>query len=123
MRMPQKFISAASAVAIILSAPVVMSSAANASEASVIAEGKKIAFHRKKGNCLACHAIKGGTLPGNIGPPLVNMKERFPDKNKLKEQIWDATTNNPNTIMPPFGKHRILSAKELDKVVEFIYSL
>ncbi len=123
MRMPQKFISAASAVAIILSAPVVMSSAANASEASVIAEGKKIAFHRKKGNCLACHAIKGGTLPGNIGPPLVNMKERFPDKSKLKEQIWDATTNNPNTIMPPFGKHRILSAKELDKVVEFIYSL
>jgi len=123
MRMPQKFISAASAVAFLISAPVVVSSAANASEASVIDEGKKIAFHRKKGNCLACHAIKGGTLPGNIGPPLVNMKERFPDKSKLKEQISDATINNPNSIMPPFGKHNILTKSELDKVVEFIYSL
>jgi len=123
MRMPQKFISAASAVAFILSAPVVLSSVANAAEASNIKEGKKIAFHRKKGNCLACHAIKGGTLPGNIGPPLVNMKERFPDKSKLKEQIADATVNNPNSIMPPFGSHKILTAKELDKVVDFIYSL
>ncbi len=91
--------------------------------ASVIEEGKSIAFNRKKGNCLACHAIEGGTLPGNIGPPLVNMKERFPSKKKLKEQIWDATRTNPYTIMPPFGKHEILEPDELDKVVEFIYSL
>ena len=91
--------------------------------ASVIEEGKRIAFNRKKGNCLACHAIEGGALPGNIGPPLVNMKERFPNKKKLKEQIWDATRANPYTIMPPFGKHEILEPDELDKVVEFIYSL
>ena len=123
MRMPHKFITAASAVAILLSAPVVMSSAANASEASAIDEGQKVAFHRKKGNCLACHAIKGGKLPGNIGPPLVNMKDRFPDKSKLKDQIWDATNNNPNSIMPPFGKHKILTKDELDQVVEFVYSL
>ncbi len=123
MRMPHKFITAASAVAILISAPIVMSSAANASEASAVSKGKKVAFHRKKGNCLACHAIKGGRLPGNIGPPLVNMKDRFPDKGKLKAQIWDATNNNPNSIMPPFGKHKILSKQELDQVVEFIYSL
>ena len=123
MRMPHKFITAASAVAILLSAPVVMSSAANASEASAIGKGKKVAFHRKKGNCLACHAIKGGKLPGNIGPPLVNMKDRFPDKSKLRDQIWDATENNPNSIMPPFGRHNILTKDELDQVVEFVYSL
>jgi len=52
--------------------------------ASAIEEGKRIAFNRKKGNCLACHAIEG---------------------------------------MPPFGKHEILEPDELDKVVEFIYSL
>ena len=93
---------------------------ANADE---IADGKKVAFDRKKGNCLACHMIPGGSLPGNIGPPLVAMKARFPDKAKLREQIWDATTNNPNTIMPPFGKHQILSEKEVDLVTAFIYSL
>lgn len=123
MRMPHKFVTAASAVAIMLSAPIVMSSAANAAEASAVSKGKKVAFHRKKGNCLACHAIKGGRLPGNIGPPLVNMKDRFPSKSKLKDQIWDATQNNPNTIMPPFGKHNILTKDELDLVVEFVYSL
>ena len=91
--------------------------------ADAISEGKEVAFDRKKGNCLACHMIPGGSLPGNIGPPLVAMKARFPDKAALREQIWDATVKNPNTIMPPFGKHRILTEKEVDLVTEFIYSL
>jgi len=86
-------------------------------------DGKKVAFDRKKGNCLACHMIEGGSLPGNIGPPLVAMKARFPNKADLRAQIWDPTVANPNTIMPPFGKHRILSEKEIDLVTEFIYSL
>jgi sulfur-oxidizing protein SoxX len=67
--------------------------------------------------------IPGGSLPGNIGPPLVAIKARFPDKAELREQIWDATVKNPNTIMPPFGKHRILTEKEIDLVTAFIYSL
>ena len=94
-----------------------------AADASVIDEGKEIAFHRQKGNCLACHKIAGGSLPGNIGPELVNMKARYPDKAKLRAQIWDPTTANPHTIMPPYGKYKILSESEIDKVVEFIYSL
>mgnify|MGYP003573409627 CR=1 FL=1 len=88
-----------------------------------IAEGKKVAFDRKKGNCLACHMIDGGALPGNIGPPLLAMKARFPDKAVLRAQIWDSTTANPNSIMPPFGKNRILTEEEVDLVTEFIYSL
>jgi len=91
--------------------------------AGEVEEGKSIAFNRKKGNCLACHAIEGGALPGNIGPPLVNMKQRYPNKAKLRSQIWDATENNPNSIMPPFGKHQILSSDEVNKVVEFVHSL
>jgi len=88
-----------------------------------VEEGKAIAFDRKKGNCLACHKIAGGSLPGNIGPELVNMKARYPDKAKLRAQIWDAEATNPHTIMPPFGKYKILSESEIDKVVDFIYSL
>ncbi len=123
MRMPKTVITAASAVAVLIGGITLSVPVASAAEASVVEEGKKIAFHRKKGNCLACHAIEGGNLPGNIGPPLVNMKERFPDKALLRSQIADATKNNPNTIMPPFGRHAILSDAELDKVVEFIWSL
>lgn len=90
---------------------------------SIVEQGKQIAFNRKKGNCLACHQIAGGTLPGNIGPPLVAMKQRFPSKQALREQIWDATKRNPNTSMPPFGRHKILTEDEIDKVVEFIWTL
>ena len=121
--MPKTLVVAASAVAILLSSPVIFSNASTTAQAGDVEDGKKVAFHRKKGNCLACHAIAGGKLPGNIGPPLVNMKQRFPNKADLKAQIGDPTKNNPNSIMPPYGAHSILSEKELDQVVEFIYSL
>lgn len=91
--------------------------------ANEIEEGKKIAFDRKKGNCLACHQMEGGTLEGNIGPPLVAMKARFPDKAKLRAQIWDPRTLNPNSFMPPFGPHAILTPEEVDKVTTFVHSL
>ena len=94
-----------------------------AADAADIAKGKEIAFDRKKGNCLACHQIEGGTLAGNIGPPLVAMKARFPDYEKMKAQITDARVNNPNTIMIPFGPHNVLSAKEIELVSQFVYTL
>lgn len=123
MRYTAKAISTATSLAALLGAlSFTMPSVSNA-DATAIAEGKTIAFNRKKGNCLACHQIEGGSLPGNIGPPLLAMKARFPDKNKLRAQISDARSNNVNTIMPPFGAHEILSSSEIDKVVEFIHSL
>ena len=90
---------------------------------SNIDKGRELAFDRSKGNCLACHMIAGGESPGNIGPPLVAMKARFPDRAKLKEQIFDATVRNPETSMPPFGHNRILTADEIEQVVDFIWSL
>ena len=96
---------------------------ASAADAADIEKGKKLAFDRKKGNCLACHQIEGGTLAGNIGPPLVAMKARFPDYDKMKAQIADPRTKNPNTIMIPFGPHKVLSAKEIELISQFIYTL
>ena len=123
MRNPAKIISSFASVAAILGTLAFVPATATAAEASVVEEGKKIAFDRRKGNCLACHMIEGGDLPGNIGPPLVAMKARFPDKATLRAQIWDARRMNPSTIMPPFGAHRILTEEEIDKVVEFIHTL
>jgi len=123
MRNPAKIISSVASVAAILGTLAFVPATATAAEASVIDEGKKIAFDRRKGNCLACHMVDGGDMPGNIGPPLVAMKARFPDKAVLRAQIWDARRMNPNTIMPPFGAHRILTEDELDKVVEYIHTL
>ena len=88
----------------------------------VLTQGGCIVVERRKGNCMACHAI-AGVASGNVAPPLVSMSQRFPDKNKLRDQITDAAKFNPNTVMPPFGRHQILSKDEIDKVVEFILSL
>jgi sulfur-oxidizing protein SoxX len=96
---------------------------ASAADDAAIAKGKELAFDRKKGNCLACHQIEGGTLAGNIGPPLVAMKARFPDYEKMKAQIADPRVKNPNTIMIPFGPHKVLSAQEIELVSQFIYTL
>ena len=88
-----------------------------------LAFGKKIAFERDKGNCLACHVIADGEAPGDIGPPLVSLSTRFDSKQQLREQIWDATQFNPNTSMPPFGKNKIISEDEIDQLVDYLWSL
>lgn len=88
------------------------------------------AIIRTKGNCLACHYVTTSrpwpeTLApgGNIAPPLVSMKTRFPDKASLRAQIWDATVANPQTTMPPFGKHGLLSESEIDAIVEWLQTI
>jgi sulfur-oxidizing protein SoxX len=86
-------------------------------------KGREIAFDRRKGNCLACHVIEGGELAGNYGPPLIMMQARFPERDVLRAQIWDASTRMPDTRMPPYGRHRILTEEEIDLVVDFLLTL
>lgn len=100
-----------------------VSQAEEAVNADKIEQGKAVAFDRRKGNCLACHAIEGGELTGNYGPPLMMMKLRFPDRDVLRAQIWDAAVRMPTTRMPPFGRHRILTEDEIDLVVDFVLTL
>ena len=95
----------------------------NTAHSSDIEEGKKLAFDRKKGNCLACHMMDDGELAGNNGPPLIAMKARFPNKQDLFDQIWDPTENDPNSFMPPFGKHGAISKTEINKIIEYLYTL
>ena len=88
--------------------------------------GKALAFGRDKGNCVACHSLPllaDADLTGNVGPPLIAMQARFPDRKQLRDKIWDATASNTGTIMPPFGKHGVLSGEEIDELVEFLYAL
>ena len=86
--------------------------------------GREIAHDVYKGNCLACHQIPGDPQAvslANIGPAVIAMRERFPDRTALREQIWDPTLRNPNTVMPPFGKHRVLTEEEIDLVLDYLY--
>lgn len=122
MEKPTPTVPTASALATLLGGLTLLVST-SAGAASMVEEGKKVAEDRRKGNCLACHVMGDGQLPGNIGPPLVAMKARFPDKAVLRAQIWDATQKNPNTMMPPFGRHKVLTEDEIDKITEYVYTL
>jgi sulfur-oxidizing protein SoxX len=51
------------------------------------------------------------------------MQTRYPSKDALAAQIWDPTVRNPEAVMPPFGRHEILSNKDFADVVEFVWSL
>lgn len=90
---------------------------------STVTEGQKLAFDRGKGNCLTCHVIKGGDLPGTIGPELKDLKVKYPDRNELAAILFDETKRNPQTMMPPFGRNRILTDQEISAIVDFLQTL
>ncbi|MGH7067752.1 MAG: sulfur oxidation c-type cytochrome SoxX [Acetobacteraceae bacterium] len=95
--------------------------ALGASPASVAA-GKKIVFSTALGNCLACHAIPGGSQPGDIGPPLKDVKALVPDRKTLYAILDDEQARNPQTMMPPFGRNAILTPEQINDVIDFLYT-
>jgi L-cysteine S-thiosulfotransferase len=99
------------------------SDTASATSSGRIAAGRELAFATDRGNCLGCHAVAGGQQMGTLGPTLSNMRARFPQRAALRARIWDAGEFNPDTLMPPFGRHQILSRDEIELVIDFLYSL
>ncbi|MBV9461097.1 MAG: sulfur oxidation c-type cytochrome SoxX [Bradyrhizobium sp.] len=106
----------------VIAGAVLALSASLAQAQSGAAEGQKIAFDRGKGNCLTCHDIKGGDLPGTIGPQLKDLKAKY-DRGELIAIVTDETKRNPQTVMPPFGRNRILTEQEINAVVDFLQTL
>jgi sulfur-oxidizing protein SoxX len=97
--------------------------AGSAHAQSAVAEGQKLAFDRGKGNCLTCHVIKGGDLPGTIAPELKDIKNKYPERSELIAILTDETKRNPQTVMPPFGRNRILTEQEINAIVDFLQTL
>ncbi len=105
-----------------LAAAFALALSANLAQAQSATDGQKLAFDRGKGNCLTCHQIKGGDLPGTIGPQLKDLKARY-DRNELVAIVSDETKRNPLTVMPPFGRNRILTEQEINAIVDFLQTL
>ena len=92
-------------------------------QAVVAHPGEAIAFDRSKGNCLACHTMRGSDVPSNVGPELNDMKARFPDRADLVAILENEEARNPQTIMPSFGRNLILDHHEIEQIVDFLYTL
>ena len=93
------------------------------STAQIIAAGEAIALDPLRGNCNACHQLpnsQNATGKSKIGVSLNGMRAKFSDDKKLRALVWDAQATYPQTIMPPYGRHRILSEAEIDDLLAWL---
>jgi L-cysteine S-thiosulfotransferase len=105
-------------------AAVAASAAGHAASPDDIASGKKIAFSRSEGNCIACHSLPGAAMAGNIGPRLGPwIKTVFPTKAALVSYLYDPQAKIPHVVMPEFGKNGVLTEKQLQAVADYLWSL
>jgi len=87
--------------------------------------GRKLILEARAANCIDCHRFPndpGIATRATVGPELSVMKARFPDRAQLIARIGDATAFNPDSIMPPYGKHKILSEREIGDITDFLYT-
>ena len=73
------------------------------------------------GQCQQCHEIKGIGDFGNVGPSLIDLKSRYPERKDVVAIINDETKRNPQTVMPPFGRNLILTNQEIETIVDYLY--
>lgn len=112
-------------------------SASLTGKAGNVANGKKLAINRKKGNCLACHVmpIPEQAFHGNIGPDLNGVGSRY-EVGELRLRVVDSKIVNEDTIMPAFyrdtGMNRVmkkfkgksvLSAQDVEDIVAYLTTL
>ncbi|NBT41512.1 MAG: sulfur oxidation c-type cytochrome SoxX [Alphaproteobacteria bacterium] len=99
--------------------------------------GRKVAISRKKGNCLACHAmpIPEQQFHGETAPTLYGVGNRL-NEGELRLQLVNSKVTNDSTMMPSFyrtfGYNRplkkfagksILTAQEVEDVVAYLKTL
>lgn len=87
---------------------------------------KLVADRTRGGSCLACHVMgQAGNAdqPGNVGPDLSEIGNAGLSDEQLFNFIYDARVYNPDTVMPPWGSHRVFSDAEIDDMVAFLKTL
>ena len=110
-------------------AVIALTCVSHATAQSPTLDGRTLFIDERKGNCSACHKTPTDALlksVSNIGPPLEAIKQKYPlaaDRMRLRDAIRDLSKTAPSTIMPPYGKHRILSNAEIDAIVIYLETL
>lgn len=86
--------------------------------------GKTLAYDPDKGRCLSCHILEAdGEQAGDVGPNLSTYIKAGRSIDYIFQQVWDARAHNPNTVMPPFGTHELLSKEEVMHIVAYLATM
>jgi sulfur-oxidizing protein SoxX len=106
-------------------------------EAGDAVRGRAIVANRQLGLCLLCHSgpIPEERFQGNLAPPLDGAGARW-SAAQLRMRMVDASTFNPETIMPSYFKpgnaartpaalqnKTILTAQQVEDVVAYLQTL
>ena len=100
------------------------------------ANGRKLSYNKKKGNCLACHVmpIPEQQFHGEIGPDLTGVASYLSEP-EMRMRLVDPKVLNPDTIMPSFLKvhttrvlkkfvgKTILKAQEVEDIIAYLKTL
>ena len=87
--------------------------------------GRQLALDKNRRNCADCHQFPNDPrveTRATVGPPLSGIKARFTSRIALTNLVKDPMAVNPDTIMPPYGRHRILTEREIDAIVDYLYT-
>lgn len=90
------------------------------------ASGRDIFLQRDLGNCIACHQVSdaaGPAVRADVGPRLDAARLRGWDRDRLRSLLADPTRANPDTVMPPYGRHRLLDASAIERVIDYLHAL
>jgi L-cysteine S-thiosulfotransferase len=90
-----------------------------------IAQGWRILFDQRLGNCVACHSIpdqKGAKtgIQSTFAPALDGVATRY-SAAQMRQWVVDARKINPDTLMPPFGE--ILTPQQVTDVLAALQTL
>lgn len=89
-------------------------------------DGRAIFADPARGNCIACHQVPAGAGPSvrsDVGPRLDAARLRGWDRARLRELLHDPMRANPGTVMPPYGRHRLLDDREIERLIDFLHAL
>ena len=116
--MPSKLVLALSCMALLTTGMVAAEK--EMSQDAKIKLGGTVYKDISRGNCLACHALRGSGIEqeGNMGPNLADFAG-MPDE-YFFNKIWDPNVQTPNSIMPPLGRNLRVTKDEIDAVIAYI---
>lgn len=86
-------------------------------------KGEQLAYDRARGGgCIACHIMGKPVppLPGNVGPDLSAYATLGRSDEYTFNYIYDHRAINPDTVMAPWGAHKLFSADEIKDIVAFL---
>jgi sulfur-oxidizing protein SoxX len=89
-------------------------------------DGRSLFSRPDKGNCIACHQVPEGSGPvarSTVGARLDATALKGWDRARLRDLLEDPTRANPDSVMPPYGRHRLLEAREIERLIDYLHAL